>query len=354
MLDLKFRLIKFRLQSSQWIWFTGNEQKVKNMIHKFNPVGIYYTKGKFVNATETEIKRHRAFIISQDLVYDFDGVPIENVQKTLQIMKGKAELKYILETSPNHYQVVYHDPFKNPYFDSRRVEFYKMKNKEYLDLLTKNGIECCPQTTLNPLQVIRLPLTKHRTGFIGKYVSEAQIMALDKSTPKINKQVNLTNVKYRAIKDQVGHRWVFWLKAPFNERRLLQAQKEYQMGLLFVLDTGVISVKTFDRRRLQKIMHYMGKESNERFRFIRTSESKDSSGKTVMRAPQLKRILPAKARGSYSREHADWLIHLAGVKGGIGREPVFEALKDNLTSHNLVGNQQPKIFELEHKVKIDR
>ena len=346
MIDTKFRLVKFRLKSGRWIYLKGSPERIKKLLKRLKPADAYMTQACFVDSLNTEKKTYQTQFIGQDLVFDFDEVSVENVKKLIKFAEKKGwVLNYILETSRGNFQVSYQHPLRTNLTGIERLKAFEEYNRILFDLVRSESIEIC-DSTINPLQVVRLPFSTHHSGFKTRVLTKEELnkrqdLPLEKSKvfkPKTHM------VTYQAITDRTNkNRSILYIKyeGKIPIKRLLKTQKNYKTGTLYILNNQdqtypVISLKTFDDRRLQKIRKTLNKKDKAKFRFIRISQKISLDGEIISEEPTLEATLESNEKGQYSR------THLCFIKG----------LKGNLEGKHQLTGWGIKIYEVNIKEKV--
>lgn len=117
MLDLKFRFVKIETWDSEWrTFYPVTEQKLQNIITRYNPKNTYLSKNKFLFYKEHKSYRHESKLLEEYGLIDIDGQKFSNKKecrdyfmKILKILlRKKIQIEEIVQTNDvlNGFQIL--------------------------------------------------------------------------------------------------------------------------------------------------------------------------------------------------------------------------------------------------------
>ncbi len=331
---MKFNFYKFYWIKKRKKITTSNitfpsEKKLKLFIKRKKPDGCYISLNSFIDYQEKKPTR----IIEKNFVIDLDYVLPKDVIKAVNLMRKKGyKEEYILQSSRHNFQIFYRK-FKG---DIKKTSEYLVKNG-LQDSFVKNDDQ----------MVIRLPESKHHTGFVSRYVTLKDLKNMKGITlPKKKSVKKDIYFYYKAVISKVygvKDRHILIIKNP-NIGRVKNLQKIYKLGHLYKIhfkrDVYVVSLKTFSLVRLKKIFKAYGKEFNK-YNFLRVSQK-------VMLPDGLRKPLNYKGKLKVMESGIRKVEVIEGDNVGQFSKPIFNLLKDyvEIPKLDLVGDKI-KYFEME-------
>lgn len=369
-----WRIYKFILSNGRFIQLNKIRciRELREYLIKYQPIDVYYSASCFRNpinvTTKQKLKKYD--MLSWDLVFDIDENPVIEAKKLIDYMKQNYKLNpdYILVTNRG-FQIVY---YKND-----------LLRDELLEQLDKAGIKIDKDITTDFMRVIRLPLTyMSKSKRIAKFISKDYLYSLlvesqsipiprgkgntikregderkarspsgGKARPTISAPP-ISICKYISNRVEGTERYVLYLqyykKWDYVKEELLSLGNEYKIPYFYIIDyedyIGVISLKTFDLKRIEKI--YSKSSSFNAVNFFRFKrvyipvsaeilmQQKVGDNATakivkIRRKPELKftKGMPNKAK-DYSFPHSKWLETLGAqildkeeTSNKVGKEP---------------------------------
>lgn len=313
-----FRQFKFRLNNKKIVKIKDvirNKEILRKWLLKLNPIDVYYSSGCFLNPSQLKGNKEKNYLLFRDIPFDLDAdkpyglKELEIVRQAVIRLIKKIDYKldkkpsYILFTGKKGFHVIY--TFNN--FDD-----------SIMKSLMVNGID--PQVTTDKYRVVRLPLSINKSGRLAVFLTEEELKKGIDYILKKSKQIyipqgcvgrgmrqNVNEIHpHSRINGQVSgmpptepvlaiyitnevkgtKRFIPLLKynyrktliSPKNEMELLS--KKYGLNEWFLIKTDnqvyCISLASFDKRRLQKILNSTSSISKDEFKkfgkvFIRTS-----------------------------------------------------------------------------------
>ncbi len=300
----------------------------------------------------------RNLFLGADLVFDIDVPPLsrKNLAKAQAITKSLISFlsehhnlkpRYLAFSGGKGFHAVYDCPFTAEIADPLKREKYAQKERKKLaDEIVAEGIEIDAPITYDTRRIFRVPGTLNsKTGYLCRCVSEAELDApvrkLLKSTPRVSYSPGIlargNDAILRIVMVTAG-RWgrsgvspsptfpsemyasyvtnvvcgvkdryvpfFTWPKrrAERLKKRIARVQEHYSLGPVYLFDadreiTG-LSLRTFQRRRCEKIVKAAGSLDAYRFRkykrqFMRVGSIVDSGQQTVLEAPRYMETIPA-------------------------------------------------------------
>jgi len=358
---LRFRQIKFRLPNGKLIKIRDtikSKKQFRKLLIEKTPIDVYYSSGCFLKPSEVRGNLTKNIRLFRDIPFDLDAdKPYGKEQldvvrlSTIKLIENifyKLGLtpKYILFTGNKGFQVVY--------------EFFNF-NKEEQHLLRFAGIDT--QVTLDKYRVIRMPKTINKSGRVAVFLTENELlkgmdyilkksiqiynpqdcgdragrrlsrktcksMTIPSST-KVNGRVSgtaptelsraiyITN-EVKGTKRFIPiliYNWKYTKINPKDDLKLLS--EKYELNEWFLIKTSeelfCISLVTFDKRRLQKVLNSTNSEiSKSQFKkynkiYMRTSSINGTDKPIPIGTVSLKNEIPKKFL--YSRPHLDLIIN---------------------------------------------
>jgi len=338
--DKSWRIYKFVLSNGKFIQLNKIRciRELREYLIKYQPTDVYYSVCCFRNRLEvtTKQKLKQYNILSWDLVFDIDENPVIESKKLIDYMDKNYKLNpdYILVTNRG-FQIVY---LKND-----------LLRDELVEQITKSGIKIDKDITKDLMRVVRLPLTyMKKSGRVAEFISidelyskmvesffsegEAMKSILSsqsggKARPTISAPP-ISTCKYMSNQVEGTKKYVLYLEY-FKENikdELLSLGNEYNIPYLYVIDyddyLAVLSLKTFDLRRLEKIYNRSSASNKNNFLKFKktyipvTAEridivKQDGMIKRFRRNPVLRLVLGStKESKDMSYPHSIFLKHL--------------------------------------------
>ncbi len=329
-MEIKFRFFKFRwIRKGKKIFSLpmsfSSEKKLKEYIEREKVDDCYLSLNLF--SCDHLIKRNYCI--------DLDFVLPEKVIKAVNLMEKEGyKEKYILQSSRHSYQIFYENFTEE---EIKKIDKFLIKNK-LQDEFVQN---------IDDKLVIRLPETKHHSGFLGRYITIEDLKKMRKKTLPTKKAKKEIRFYYTAIMSGVlgtKNRHVLILKN-CNYKKIREIQKTYRIGDLYKIcfkrDNYIISLKTFSKKRLDKIFKAINKKPFKTVNFLRVSQKViKEEGRISVLESGIRKIIeiksPIKVKGQFSKGHFNLLRKYLEIE-----EP-----------SNLIGKEKLKYFELEFVGKI--
>lgn len=309
-----FRQFKFRLQNGKIIIIKDrvrNKKILRKWLIKLNPKDVYYSAGCFLQPTKLRGDKTKNRMLFKDLAFDIDSEEphsledLENARvTTLKVIRKMCQSfnlspNYILFTGGKGFQVVYYKS--------------KLKSEDVKNILDLKEVD--EQVTKDKYRVIRLPKTYHNSGRLSRFIDEKKLKnpideiihspydymdspgklfrANDKNNlSEVNGQVSESGQTEPVFSINITNevkgtqRFIPILKYSNYKvaiKDIEKLAKKYGLNEWFIFKTKnyfiIISLASFDTRRLEKILNSSKSYSKYEFRkrrkiFFRTSAIK--------------------------------------------------------------------------------
>ena len=329
-MEIKFRFFKFRwIRKGKKIFSLpmsfSSEKKLKEYIEREKVDDCYLSLNLF--SCDHLIKRNYCI--------DLDFVLPEKVIKAVNLMRKEGyKEKYILQSSLHSYQIFYEN-------------FTEEEIKKVDKLLIKNNLQDEFVQNIDDNLVIRLPETKHHSNFLGRYVTIEDLKNMRKKTLPTKKAKKEIRFYYTAVMSGVlgtRDRHILILKN-CDYKNIRKIQMIYGVGNIYKLhfryDNYFITLKTFTKKRIEKILTSLNKKMWKTFNFLRVSQKvTKEKGRIQVLESGIRKIIeiksPMEVGGQFSRGHFNLIRKYIEIE-----EP-----------SNLIGKNSLKYFELGFVGKI--
>lgn len=346
MTDIKQKYCKIKYDRNKWREiYIPTQEKLSEMLDR-QYSDAYISCGKYLNPKGTPIpygstyrydQRKKGFIYA-DIVLDFDQQTRENIISTIGYLEKinshieqdnsltytTPKIRYILKTSKGNYQCIMSNNFipNTPLTEQQLKETYRDERKKIINALIKEGLVCDYTVLTDPeSRVIRMPNSKHHSGFMTKLINQNEIITEKKEKePKIEPET--ITISYLSMSNQCPKQKDKYVPiltyGSYKEQELTRLSQTYKLGNVYVIYNGTeyiaMPLKTVSRKRLEKIAKASTATNKQTIikygqTFTRISSQKDTDTQKEynMWAKRYNVIRQPDTPGTFSKAHGIFL-----------------------------------------------
>lgn len=329
--DSRFR--QFRIETREGIFLTlpsiRTPQDLQKHVIKYAPKNVYCSTSCWLNPSRVRFKRRtqgfRNILLSNLILVDIDNNNIENVKKTLSYFEQRKDAQLLKLCHSGGGVHLYYIPTENlsKITPKKRISYIQKKRRIIEKEMIEAGIDLDRGIMTDIMRVCRIQNSLNGNKDYAP-CREVTPESLNEAMTGLNPSRNARSVPRTGVSGPSFKHFKFItnnikgtklsvlyieIRKEKNYKRIaLDIQKTYNLGTIYVFDTGdrygLLSLKALSKRRIEKVMRFA--RASNIGAFFKYGISRIITGKKD-ETIKLIDIFPGDCKGQFSRPHYNYI-----------------------------------------------